>query len=109
MIRRPPRSTLFPYTTLFRSLVPGGVVAGGRRRPAVPAGPDRRRRGPRRAVVPAAGGAPARRGRRPLPARTGLAGGPAAAGPHRPLGGRVLAGGGRARGRRPARRARRRR
>src|SRR2546421_8807239 len=27
MIRRPPRSTLFPYTTLFRSLhVPRGVV-----------------------------------------------------------------------------------
>src|SRR2546421_10518524 len=25
MIRRPPRSTLFPYTTLFRSLVVGGV------------------------------------------------------------------------------------
>src|SRR2546429_4599183 len=24
MIRRPPRSTLFPYTTLFRSLLPGG-------------------------------------------------------------------------------------
>src|SRR5258708_38075408 len=24
MIRRPPRSTLFPYTTLFRSLVPRG-------------------------------------------------------------------------------------
>src|SRR2546429_4658991 len=24
MIRRPPRSTLFPYTTLFRSLDPGG-------------------------------------------------------------------------------------
>src|SRR2546430_6140430 len=24
MIRRPPRSTLFPYTTLFRSPVPGG-------------------------------------------------------------------------------------
>src|SRR3712207_6949705 len=23
MIRRPPRSTLFPYTTLFRSLFPG--------------------------------------------------------------------------------------
>src|SRR3712207_8056971 len=23
MIRRPPRSTLFPYTTLFRSLMPG--------------------------------------------------------------------------------------
>src|SRR2546425_9317138 len=36
MIRRPPRSTLFPYTTLFRSLrddshrlrVPGNQVAG---------------------------------------------------------------------------------
>src|SRR5256885_4998750 len=27
MIRRPPRSTLFPYTTLFRSYV--GVVFGG--------------------------------------------------------------------------------
>src|SRR3712207_7368206 len=25
MIRRPPRSTLFPYTTLFRSEVPGGT------------------------------------------------------------------------------------
>src|SRR5690348_17407770 len=24
MIRRPPRSTLFPYTTLFRSYAPGG-------------------------------------------------------------------------------------
>src|ERR1039458_5193183 len=32
MIRRPPRSTLFPYTTLFRSLLGcllGSVVAGG--------------------------------------------------------------------------------
>src|SRR3712207_9418812 len=33
MIRRPPRSTLFPYTTLFRSLVWGATilvsVAGG--------------------------------------------------------------------------------
>src|SRR3712207_8083401 len=27
MIRRPPRSTLFPYTTLFRSLVDGVVMA----------------------------------------------------------------------------------
>src|SRR3712207_8867002 len=26
MIRRPPRSTLFPYTTLFRSGHPAGVV-----------------------------------------------------------------------------------
>src|SRR2546427_8521281 len=32
MIRRPPRSTLFPYTTLFRSLVqrgPRGLARGG--------------------------------------------------------------------------------
>src|SRR3712207_9583297 len=27
MIRRPPRSTLFPYTTLFRSVVPLAAVA----------------------------------------------------------------------------------
>src|SRR5256885_5578698 len=26
MIRRPPRSTLFPYTTLFRSITSGGQV-----------------------------------------------------------------------------------
>src|SRR5438132_9930957 len=30
MIRRPPRSTLFPYTTLFRSFEPGaGINFGG--------------------------------------------------------------------------------
>src|SRR5690349_23169526 len=40
MIRRPPRSTLFPYTTLFRS----GHARGGRR-----AVEDARRRGPRAA------------------------------------------------------------
>src|SRR3712207_7292334 len=40
MIRRPPRSTLFPYTTLFRSTVvvrrtaAGGVLAGVHTRPA---------------------------------------------------------------------------
>src|SRR2546429_6608233 len=28
MIRRPPRSTLFPYTTLFRSVMVGGAVGG---------------------------------------------------------------------------------
>src|SRR3712207_7402456 len=35
MIRRPPRSTLFPYTTLFRSAVlpPGSDVARGRLQP----------------------------------------------------------------------------
>src|SRR2546430_2987451 len=43
MIRRPPRSTLFPYTTLFRSL---GGGAGGFRSgaPAERRGPGRRRR-----------------------------------------------------------------
>src|SRR5437764_9773376 len=29
MIRRPPRSTLFPYTTLFRSLLAGQPAAHG--------------------------------------------------------------------------------
>src|SRR2546430_12061696 len=34
MIRRPPRSTLFPYTTLFRSLGRRGPPSFGRRGPA---------------------------------------------------------------------------
>src|SRR2546429_9835634 len=40
MIRRPPRSTLFPYTTLFRSLdrQSGTQARGGRAHRAVPAG-----------------------------------------------------------------------
>src|SRR2546426_8138992 len=33
MIRRPPRSTLFPYTTLFRS---DGLMATGRTLPTLP-------------------------------------------------------------------------
>src|SRR5258707_10031193 len=37
MIRRPPRSTLFPYTTLFRSDVRPGGARGG---PDAPRGPD---------------------------------------------------------------------
>src|SRR3712207_8296770 len=37
MIRRPPRSTLFPYTTLFRSLqVVGGDARRGDEDPALP-------------------------------------------------------------------------
>src|SRR3712207_8610524 len=32
MIRRPPRSTLFPYTTLFRSLEGGAADGAARRR-----------------------------------------------------------------------------
>src|SRR2546430_8585731 len=48
MIRRPPRSTLFPYTTLFRSL----EVQGVRRHHVVrtrctPSGPSRSRSAPR--------------------------------------------------------------
>src|SRR5256885_8384800 len=55
MIRRPPRSTLFPYTTLFRSGGPrGGAVRSGRaaRNAALPQAPpawrrvDRPRPGP---------------------------------------------------------------
>src|SRR5438477_12031583 len=30
MIRRPPRSTLFPYTTLFRSSIPSDPIPKGR-------------------------------------------------------------------------------
>src|SRR3712207_8692631 len=51
MIRRPPRSTLFPYTTLFRSLLAvrdpphllgqDVVVRPHLRAPAGPAGPER--------------------------------------------------------------------
>src|SRR5438477_3265674 len=37
MIRRPPRSTLFPYTTLFRSIVTLGENAGDRAREHIPA------------------------------------------------------------------------
>src|SRR2546430_13602673 len=40
MIRRPPRSTLFPYTTLFRSLG-GRQRRGDEQRPTVPVRDDR--------------------------------------------------------------------
>src|SRR5258707_2386777 len=56
MIRRPPRSTLFPYTTLFRSVVVAGRVAqerpprAGARALAAPVGRARERE-PRHAVV----------------------------------------------------------
>src|SRR3712207_7441421 len=64
MIRRPPRSTLFPYTTLFRSGEPDRV-----RRVVAAAGPHRRGRrdrgggGPRRLRRP-------RDGPDPRPARS---------------------------------------
>src|SRR2546428_8399638 len=38
MIRRPPRSTLFPYTTLFRSLAARSARWGNRRGDLVPGG-----------------------------------------------------------------------
>src|SRR2546430_7295922 len=41
MIRRPPRSTLFPYTTLFRSDPVAGEAAGEQARHAVAAEPVR--------------------------------------------------------------------
>src|SRR2546426_11369547 len=44
MIRRPPRSTLFPYTTLFRSRRARARLRRARR----PARPDRRRERPGR-------------------------------------------------------------
>src|SRR2546427_7858464 len=87
MIRRPPRSTLFPYTTLFRS---AGVVAHGSRRAGaalpgraarqdsrdfqtpVPEGYRPVPRGPRRPRVLAAGRGPEPRdggARRPARAR----------------------------------------
>src|SRR2546427_4426284 len=48
MIRRPPRSTLFPYTTLFRSPPPGAPSGpSARRRSCGPVPRPRRRRRPR--------------------------------------------------------------
>src|SRR2546430_17133186 len=49
MIRRPPRSTLFPYTTLFRSLdrIPCHAAPH-----AIRAAPDPARRDPRERVLP---------------------------------------------------------
>src|SRR5258708_30706680 len=41
MIRRPPRSTLFPYTTLFRSHVPEHAVPASCRASSHRAGPRR--------------------------------------------------------------------
>src|SRR3989454_4978666 len=49
MIRRPPRSTLFPYTTLFRSTLAGDERQGGR---------DEQRRGDPRPGRHLAGRAP---------------------------------------------------
>src|SRR5256885_10149831 len=70
MIRRPPRSTLFPYTTLFRSGRPAGgdeatlrPVGGGQERaPVPPRGELQRPAGVAEAGHgPLLGGVPARR------------------------------------------------
>src|SRR3712207_7145645 len=68
MIRRPPRSTLFPYTTLFRSDLPG--VRGPRPDPVLLARPHGRDRDAVRRPVdqgqpggPGLGGDPGGRGR----------------------------------------------
>src|SRR3712207_8947437 len=60
MIRRPPRSTLFPYTTLFRSLLgrAAALAAAGAGLGSLGAGLDR----PGRAELAAAGDAALRRG-----------------------------------------------
>src|SRR2546422_6643553 len=48
MIRRPPRSTLFPYTTLFRSVRPTRLLPGGDRSRGLPTGQTRAGRVPAR-------------------------------------------------------------
>src|SRR3712207_8335085 len=62
MIRRPPRSTLFPYTTLFRSPARAGPPLAARP-PGLRGEPgaDERRQGPR-AVPPGGTDGPAREG-----------------------------------------------
>src|SRR5438132_9847436 len=60
IIRRPPSSTLFPYTTLFRSRVPRSPAPASRPAPA-----PRTRRAP---APPSRAGAPFRPSARPRPA-----------------------------------------
>src|SRR5436190_17319110 len=78
MIRRPPRSTLFPYTTLFRSgraLFPaapprGPYAPGGL--PVAPAGPGRHVLGDDRGALAAAAGTVPGAARRHAPRRERL-------------------------------------
>src|SRR2546429_5227200 len=51
MIRRPPRSTLFPYTTLFRSVATQGVVPGKQDEGVALARPVTEVLGPRQGVL----------------------------------------------------------
>src|SRR3712207_8342492 len=52
MIRRPPRSTLFPYTTLFRSPARHRAAAPARRDRTPPRGSSGRRGAPQPAAPP---------------------------------------------------------
>src|SRR2546429_8566492 len=61
MIRRPPRSTLFPYTTLFRSLRAGTCCHGGPRDCLAERRPRVGRRPPRRPARNGEGGCWSRR------------------------------------------------
>src|SRR3712207_6983769 len=47
MIRRPPRSTLFPYTTLFRSTMPPPTTTTSHWRPSTPSQMTSRRSCPK--------------------------------------------------------------
>src|SRR3712207_8030549 len=64
MIRRPPRSTLFPYTTLFRSWSGGVRHRGARLRGRHRAAPGGGRRGRGRPVHAHRGRPPARQDRK---------------------------------------------
>src|SRR2546422_3319775 len=72
MIRRPPRSTLFPYTTLFRSRAPDVPrqsrhgAPGRLYRPVRESGPDRRLGGAEPAAGPLHGPAAVREVELPL-------------------------------------------
>src|SRR2546429_2586590 len=61
MIRRPPRSTLFPYTTLFRSQVVGVQAGGGGGGGGAPPFANRTNPPPKPGICPWAASGAARR------------------------------------------------
>src|SRR3712207_8938418 len=72
MVRRPPRSTLFPYTTLFRSVGPGhgGAPGGGALLQRLDMPAQGRRRGDAEDEVEARGAAEVEHFRRAVAARS---------------------------------------